>query len=110
TDQQELAPKGTGPRALRTGQGECHGRPPAGGHGDELIFSVREATFEIRLERPATRLDTPGAVVELRLEQELGAALVRRVGRRQPGRLVQPHQRRAGGVSVAVESFELRPA
>ena len=69
-----------------------------------------KAALEVGLERERARLHVPGAVGQLGLEQVVDAALVSLVGHRQPPTVVQCIQRQAGGVSVAIELLELRPA
>src|ERR1043165_5935812 len=84
--------------------------PAAGGDGDELILAVREAAFEIELERFAARSKGPGAVRLLCLHQELHAALVDTVLDRQTADLVQSCQDGTGGVGVTVQFAGLAPA
>ncbi len=69
---------------------------------------VRKAEIEVRLERQRARLHEPGAVVVLRVEQELDTAPVRGVGRGIPC-LAQGDERLAGGKRRARHRGDVRP-
>ena len=70
-------------RAALSGERQRHRGPVGRGCGDELVLPVREAGLEMRLERERARAHEPRTVLRLRLQQELHAALVDRIGRRQ---------------------------
>src|SRR5262249_52387107 len=59
---------------------ESHRRPVAGGGRYELILAVREAAFEVLLNRKGARADEPRSVGQLRFQQVCDAALVKRIG------------------------------
>jgi hypothetical protein len=90
-------------------QTQSGGRPAGRGRRDELILFVREAGFEIGLERLAPRADVPGAVGQLRFQQILDAAAIDRVGRAHARGVVQCEQGGTGGVSIAFQRVGLGP-
>src|SRR5260370_11197856 len=77
--------------------------------GDELVVAVRVTVIEIGLDRPRARLHIPGAVLRLRLDQVLDAALVSRIRTCQTSCL-QHEQGLPSGIGIALPLCRLRPA
>ena len=85
-----------------------HRRPVRRGGRDELVAPVREAGLEMRLNGQRPRAHVPRAVGELRLQQEINAACVRRIDDRQRAAFGERDERLAGRVGIASERRQLR--
>src|SRR5262249_61023027 len=75
-----------------------------------LIVIERESALEVGLEFRRAAADIPRAIGRLRVEQELCALLIRRVGRLEHAGLGERPQRFAGGIGVASEVAIGRPS
>ena len=88
---------------------ECHRCPACPSCRDPLVETVREFRLEVRLKAKRSRPHIPGAVLLLRLQQELDASFVCGIRTRQP-RSVQRKQSLSGRVRVAFHRGQVRPA
>src|SRR5690349_21418586 len=79
------------------GEHEGHGGPAGGAVGDELRFAIREAGLEVVVGRNGALVDEPGAILLLRVEQVLDAALIGWVRRLHITANVERVERFAGG-------------
>src|SRR2546430_11997597 len=85
-------------------------RRPAGGRNrDELILAVWVAGFVVCLDRRAPCRHVPRAVVQLLREEETQPVAISGVSSRDSASLVERDESSAGGVSIAIETRELRP-